>query len=83
MLLLQEYPDIENILNKSPEGVIIFGGSRAGLYTLKVLKKLEIPCLCIIDNDSSKHASDYYGVEVTSPAAGLSLIHISEPTRPY
>jgi organic radical activating enzyme len=70
MLLLQEYPDIENILNKSPEGVIIFGGSRAGLYTLKALKKLEISCLCIIDNDSSKHASDYYGVEVTSPAAG-------------
>jgi hypothetical protein len=70
MLLLQEYPDIENILNKSPEGVIIFGGSRAGLYTLKALKKLEIPCLCIIDNDSSKHAGDYYGVEVTSPAAG-------------
>jgi hypothetical protein len=69
MLLLPEYPNLENIFKESPEGVIIFGGSRAGLYTLKVLKKLDVKCLCIIDNDASKHSTDYYGVEVISPTA--------------
>ena len=47
-MLLPEYPDIENTLNESSEGVIIFGGSQARLYDLKVFKKLKVPCLCII-----------------------------------
>ena len=47
-MLLPEYPDIENTLNESSEGVIIFGGSQAGFYTLKMLKKLKVPFLCII-----------------------------------
>jgi hypothetical protein len=69
-MLIPEYPDLQNILYESPEGVIIFGGSRTGLYNLKVFKKLKVPCLCIVDNDPSKHASDYYGLEVISTAAG-------------
>jgi len=72
MLLLPEYPNLENIFKESPEGVIIFGGSRAGLYTLKVLKKLDVKCLCIIDNDVSKHSTNYYGVEVVSPTAACA-----------
>jgi hypothetical protein len=67
-----EYPEIQKIIDDSPSDIIIFGASRAGLYTLKVIKSLNINCLCIIDNDSTKHSSNYYGVEVISPLEGIN-----------
>jgi hypothetical protein len=64
MLQLSEYPEFQQIIRQSPRGIIIFGGSRAGLYTLKVLKHLNINCLCIIDNDIFIEVEGYtYGFE--------------------
>ena len=71
MFTLAEYPHIQRILDESNDGVIIFGASRAGLYALKVLKYLNIKCLCIIDNDFTKLSNEYYGVEVLSPLEGF------------
>jgi len=63
---LENYYEIKKILNNN-KPLLLFGASRAGLYTLKVFKNLGISVAAFIDNDQSKLSDNYYGIPVLSP----------------
>ena len=63
---------------ESPEGDKKIKVSKGGNITTTVSKGSNI-----ISNNKTVLNNDDNGIRIKSPIIGLSLIHISEPTRPY